>query len=86
MTARYADRDEVFEAGEAFYTPPGDVPVKNEPGTEIVVQPQRRAAHGQGGHDMRMPSKAVPRPAGSWSVLLDLVGVEANPDVDWLVA
>jgi hypothetical protein len=36
MTARYADRDEVFEAGDAFYTPPGHVPVKNEPGTEIL--------------------------------------------------
>jgi hypothetical protein len=51
MTARYADRDEVFEAGDAFYTPPGHVPVKNEPDTEIVVQPQPRFAHGRGGHD-----------------------------------
>ena len=33
---RYADREEVFEAGDAFYTPPGHVPVKHEPGTEIV--------------------------------------------------
>ena len=36
MTARYADRDEVFEAGDACYTPPGHVPVTNEPGTEFV--------------------------------------------------
>ena len=36
MTARYADRDEVFEAGDAFYTPPGHIPVSNEPGTEFV--------------------------------------------------
>jgi len=36
MTARYADRDEVFETGDAFYTPPGHVPVTNEPGTEFV--------------------------------------------------
>src|SRR6266511_1582657 len=36
MTARYADRDEVFEAGDAFYTPPGHIPVANEPGTEFV--------------------------------------------------
>src|SRR6266545_4935663 len=36
MTARYADRDEVFEAGDAFYTPPGHVPAKNEPDTEIL--------------------------------------------------
>jgi len=36
MTARYADHDEVFEAGDAFYAPPGHIPVKNEPGTEFV--------------------------------------------------
>jgi hypothetical protein len=36
MTARYADHDEVFEAGDACYIPPGHVPVKNEPGTEIL--------------------------------------------------
>ena len=36
MTARYADRDEVFEAGDAFYAPPGHIPVTNEPGTEFV--------------------------------------------------
>jgi len=36
MTFRYADREEVFEAGDAFYTPPGHVPVKHQPGTEIV--------------------------------------------------
>ena len=37
LTFRYADREEVFEAGDAFYTPPGHVPVKHEPGTEIVL-------------------------------------------------
>ena len=31
VTFRYADRDEVFEAGDAFYTPPGHAPVKHEP-------------------------------------------------------
>ena len=31
-----ADRDDVFEAGDAFYTPPGHIPVQNEPGTEFV--------------------------------------------------
>ena len=52
VTFRYADREEVFEAGDAFYTPPGHVPVKHEPGTEIVhVQPRRRAAQDRGGHD-----------------------------------
>ena len=37
VTFRYADREEVFEAGDAFYTPPGHVPVKHQPGTEIVM-------------------------------------------------
>jgi hypothetical protein len=36
ITMRYADREEVFEAGDAWYTPPGHVPVQHEPGTEIV--------------------------------------------------
>jgi hypothetical protein len=36
MTARYADRDEVYAAGDAFYIPPGHVPVANEPGTEFL--------------------------------------------------
>jgi hypothetical protein len=36
VTFRYADREEVFETGDAFYTPPGHVPVKHQPGTEIV--------------------------------------------------
>ena len=36
LTFRYGDREEVFEAGDAYYTPPGHVPVKHEPGTEIV--------------------------------------------------
>jgi len=36
MTFRYADGEEVFEAGDAFYAPPGHVPVKHEPGTEVV--------------------------------------------------
>jgi hypothetical protein len=37
LTFRFADREEVFEAGDAFYTPPGHVPVQHEPGTEIVL-------------------------------------------------
>ena len=36
LTFRFADHDEVFEAGDAFYTPPGHIPVKHEPGTEAV--------------------------------------------------
>jgi hypothetical protein len=37
VTFRYSDREEVFEAGEAFYTPPGHIPVSHEPGTELVI-------------------------------------------------
>ena len=36
MTFRYADRVETYEAGEAYYAPPGHVPVQHEPGTHIV--------------------------------------------------
>jgi hypothetical protein len=36
ITMRYADREEVFEAGDAWYAPPGHVPVQHEPSTEIV--------------------------------------------------
>src|SRR2546429_7040672 len=37
VTFRYADGEEVFEAGDAFYTPPGHIPVKHEPGSEVVL-------------------------------------------------
>ena len=37
VTFRYADREEVFEAGDAFYTPPGHVPALQEAGTELVM-------------------------------------------------
>ena len=35
LTFRYADRDEVYEAGDAYYAPPGHVPVVAA-GTEVV--------------------------------------------------
>jgi hypothetical protein len=35
VTYRFADRDEVCEAGDAFYLPPGHVPMADA-GTEIV--------------------------------------------------
>jgi hypothetical protein len=37
MTFRFPDHDEVYEAGDAFYTPPGHMPVENQPGSEIVM-------------------------------------------------
>jgi len=36
LTYSFADHDEVFEAGDAFYLPPGHIGVGNEPGTEYV--------------------------------------------------
>jgi len=36
FTYRFADHEEVVEAGDAFYLPPGHIPVQNEPGSEIV--------------------------------------------------
>lgn len=37
LTFSFGDRDEVFEAGDAFYTPPGHIPVQHEPGSEMVL-------------------------------------------------
>ena len=36
MTLRFPDREETYEAGDAFYAPAGHCPIKHEPGTEIV--------------------------------------------------
>jgi mannose-6-phosphate isomerase-like protein (cupin superfamily) len=36
FTFRSGGREEVFEAGDAFYLPPGHVGVGNEPGSELV--------------------------------------------------
>ena len=35
-TFTYADRVETYEAGDAFYAPPGHIPVQTEPGTEYL--------------------------------------------------
>jgi hypothetical protein len=35
LTYRFADREEVFEAGDAFYLPPGHIPLADA-GTELV--------------------------------------------------
>jgi hypothetical protein len=36
LTFRYADREEVFESGDAFYLAPGHVGVSNEPGSQYL--------------------------------------------------
>jgi hypothetical protein len=37
VTFRFPDRDEVYSAGDAFYTEPGHVPVQHQPGSEVVM-------------------------------------------------
>jgi hypothetical protein len=37
MTVRVGGRDEVYNAGEAFYTPPGHTPLKHQADTEVVM-------------------------------------------------
>lgn len=37
MTVRFPGRDEVYNAGEAFYTPPGHTPLKHRAGTQVVM-------------------------------------------------
>ena len=37
VTFRFPDRDEVYSAGDAFYTPAGHAPVIRESGTEFVM-------------------------------------------------
>ena len=36
LTMQYADRVETYDAGESFYCPGGHVPIKHEPGTQMV--------------------------------------------------
>jgi hypothetical protein len=36
MTVRFADGEEVYEQGDAFYMPPGHVPVATEPDSEYL--------------------------------------------------
>jgi len=35
LTFRYADRDEIYESGDAYYAPPGHIPVVTA-GTEVI--------------------------------------------------
>ena len=45
LVYRFEDHEEVVEAGEAFYLPPGHIPVANAPGTELVqFSPSRELA------------------------------------------
>lgn len=70
MTFRYANREEVFEAGDAFYAPPRPRPgeARARHG-DRVLQPRRGAAQDRGGHDEEHAGDAgrlrdLPRLAG----------------------
>jgi hypothetical protein len=34
---RFSDRDETYEAGDAFYAPPGHIPVSHQPDSEVLM-------------------------------------------------
>ena len=36
VTFQFGERQEVFQAGDAFYAPPGHIPVQNDPDTEYL--------------------------------------------------
>jgi mannose-6-phosphate isomerase-like protein (cupin superfamily) len=36
LSYRVGDQEEVFEAGDAFYLPPGHVPLGSDPGSELI--------------------------------------------------
>ena len=43
LTFRFADHEEVFEAGDAFYLPPGHVPLRRRRERVRAVQPDARS-------------------------------------------
>ena len=59
LTVRYADREEVIEAGDAFYLPPGHVPA-GEAGSEFV---QFSAVHAMRSRPGSAPTSSRNRPA-----------------------
>ena len=52
MTFRFGDREEVFEAGDAFYLPPGHIPVVQAGTTYVQFSPSE---------DLRAVSEAMAR-------------------------
>ena len=60
---RVGDHEEVFETGDAFYLPPGHVPIGNEPGSEFVqFSPTQQLLDTQA--VMRANMAAMSSPAG----------------------
>jgi hypothetical protein len=60
LTYRFGDHEEVFEAGDAFYLPPGHVPLADA-GSELVQfspAEELRAVAGQMAQNMRPPQDA----------------------------
>ena len=54
MTFRFADRDEVFEAGDAFYLPPGHIPIVQAGAAYVQFSPSE---------DLRAVAEAMARNA-----------------------
>lgn len=59
LTFQCGDREEIFEAGDAFYLEGGHVPTSPEPGTEYLLQPQRAVACRERGDDAKHASHAA---------------------------
>jgi len=57
MTVRVGDRDEVYNAGDAFYTPPGHTPLTHQAGTEVLMfSPEKEL--GETGRTVRRNARA----------------------------
>ena len=59
MTFRFADREETYRAGDAYYVPPGHTPVHHAGAGDRGVQPHRRA-HEDAGHRHGQPERRGP--------------------------
>ena len=78
---RYADHDEEYEEGDAFYTPPGHIPVKHEPGSEVLMfSPADELQATEAGDDGERAEdaerlKLLAVPCRAWSVRYLLEGL-----------
>jgi hypothetical protein len=70
LTYRFADHDEVFEAGDAFYLPPGHIPSGRGRQRARSVQPQRAAARGRCCDDQEHAGDAGRVSCHGWSTIM----------------
>src|SRR2546429_763397 len=79
LTFRYADRDEVYEAGDAYYAPPGHIPVVTA-GTEVVeFSPTDEYAKTQAVLARNLAAAQAARGVGGPTVALDPAPVALRP-------